>query len=70
MEVGGLLALDEVEVQKLLQEVYSLSLLDIHMGFRLFFFLCVCFIFHISFFVLFLGARHVKEVSSLKEEDR
>ena len=32
MELGGLPVLDEAEAQKLLQEVYSLSLLDICMG--------------------------------------
>ena len=60
IEVGGLLALDEAEAQTLLQEVYSLSLLDILMGFQPFSFSVS--ILHLYFCVSLLGAEHAKEV--------
>ena len=69
IEVGGLPVLDEVEVQKLLWEVYSLSLLDIHMGFQPFFLsLCLLYILHLCLCVSFLGARQIKEARQLEEE--
>ena len=69
MEVGGLLALDEVEAQKLLQEVGCLFLPDTYMAFLfLLFFLYFLSHIYIPLFLFFQGLGLLRRVSSLKEE--